>query len=62
MKVYINNGKARKVVDVTLVKRNRTTIRVQLPDGCTIQRDRFRDVYDWEDTPPWETKNVKSHQ
>jgi hypothetical protein len=46
MKVFINDGKdgERKLIDVDLVKENRSTIKVKLPDGKIIFRKKNRDL------------------
>lgn len=45
MKVFINGrGGERKLVEVDLVKKNKTTIIVRLPDGNIISRKIKRDL------------------
>jgi hypothetical protein len=44
--VYLNNGKdgSRRLVNVELIKSNKTTILVRLPDGHSILRKKSRDL------------------
>lgn len=45
--VYLNEdakGKKRKLITATLLQTNASTIRVRLPDGNVVLRDKVRDV------------------
>lgn len=45
MKVYINGSDGERVlVDAELVKENKTTIIVRLPDGHVVSRKKKRDL------------------
>ena len=45
MKVYLNSkGGERKLVEAELVRENRSTIIVKLPDGNIISRKKKRDL------------------
>jgi hypothetical protein len=47
MKVYINDSKdktKRQVVEAKLIKENKLTVVVELPDGNVITRKKSRDI------------------
>lgn len=47
MKVYINNKEdKRKIVEVELIEKRKTTIVVRLPDGRIVTRKKKRDIVD----------------
>ncbi|KKL26625.1 hypothetical protein LCGC14_2393450 [marine sediment metagenome] len=44
IKVFINEGNERKLVDVELLESRKYTVRVRLPDGNIITRKKKRDL------------------
>lgn len=44
MKVYVNDKNGRKLVEVELIKENKATIIVRLPDGNVVSRKKKRDL------------------
>ena len=45
MKIYLNNKEGkRKIVESEVIKENKETILVKLPDGNIISRKRSRDI------------------
>lgn len=44
MKVYINNKGGRKLVEAELIKENKATVIVKLPDGNIVSRKKKRDL------------------
>jgi hypothetical protein len=45
MKVLVNDGKGgRKVIEARLIKENKSTVKVALPDGSIITRNKSRDI------------------
>jgi hypothetical protein len=44
LKVYINNKGGRKLVEAELIKENKATVIVKLPDGNIVSRKKQRDL------------------
>lgn len=44
MKVYVNDKNGRKLVEAELIKENKATIIVRLPDGNVVSRKKKRDL------------------
>jgi len=44
IKVLVNDGKGRKVVEAELIEGRKTTILVRLPSGKVITRKKARDI------------------
>jgi hypothetical protein len=44
LKVYINNKGGRKLVEAELIKENKATVIVKLPDGNIVSRKKKRDL------------------
>ena len=47
--VWINDGSSRRQVQVEVVKSNKLTVWVLLPDGNVVKRKRARDIVGWND-------------
>ncbi len=44
MKVYVNDKNGRKLVEAELIKENKATVIVRLPDGNIVSRKKKRDL------------------
>jgi hypothetical protein len=44
LKVYVNDKNGRKLVEAELIKENKATIIVRLPDGNVVSRKKKRDL------------------
>jgi len=44
LKVYVNDKNGRKLVEAELIKENKATVIVRLPDGNIVSRKKKRDL------------------